>query len=367
MKAISLVPGTTNISLKEVIEPQITYEDEIKMKVLQVGICGTDREEASGGRAKAPDGQTELIIGHEMFGQVIEIGGKVKNVQVGDFGVFTVRRGCGKCSACKNERSDMCFTGEYTERGIKGADGFQSQFVVDKQVYFIKVPSEIRELGVLTEPMSVASKAIDEAMIIQGARFQDFENTEDWFRGKKALVAGIGAIGILAAFALRLRGAEVYGMDIVEKDSLRPRVLEEIGGKYINGKQVEVTDLDDLLGEVDFVFEAVGLADLQIELIDALGVNGIYVATGIPAGNRPITLNGSDLMRQLVLKNQVVLGSVNASIDHYKMAVADLKGSFDQWPGAINKIITERVSFEKFEKALHNHTQNEIKVIVDWE
>lgn len=367
MKVISLVPGATNVALNEVIEPQINYDDEIKMKVLQVGICGTDREQVNGGRAMAPNGQTELIIGHEMFGQVIETGTDVNSFKVGDFGVFTVRRGCGKCIACNKNRSDMCFTGDYTERGIKGADGFQAQFVVDKQEYFVKVPSEIKELGVLTEPMSVAAKAIDEALIIQGARFQDFENSEDWFKGKKALVAGIGAIGILAAFALRLRGAEVYGMDIVDKDSLRPRVLEEIGGKYINGKQVKTTDLDDLLGEVDFVFEAVGLANLQIELIDALGINGIYVATGIPAGNRPITLDGSDLMRQLVLKNQVVLGSVNASIHHYKMAVADLHGSFQKWPSAISKVITERIPFEKFEKALHEHSQNEIKVVVDWE
>lgn len=366
MKAISLVPGTTNISLDEVAEPTITRPDEIKMQVIQVGICGTDREEASGGRANAPEGKQELIIGHEMFGRVTEVGTQISSVKVGDYGVFTVRRGCGKCTACNSNRSDMCFTGDYTERGIKAADGFQSQFVVDTEQYFIPVPEEIKELGVLTEPMSVASKAIDEAMIVQGARFKEFENSSDWFIGKKALVAGIGAIGILAAFALRLRGAEVYGMDIVDKSTLRPQVLEQIGGKYVNGKEVEVTDLDEVLGEMDFVFEAVGFAELQIELIDALGVNGIYVATGIPSGNRPVTLNGADLMRQLVLKNQIVLGSVNASVDHYKMAVEDLNACHQKWPEAISRIITERVSYSNFEKALQPHSVDEIKVVVEW-
>lgn len=366
MKAISLVPGTTNISLTEVAEPFISRPDEIKMQVLRVGICGTDREEASGGRADPPEGKKQLIIGHEMFGQVTEVGAGVSSVKVGDYGVFTVRRGCGKCTACNNDRSDMCFTGEYTERGIKAADGFQSQFVVDTEQYFIPVPEEIKELGVLTEPMSVASKAIDEAMIIQGARFKDFENPAEWFKGKKALVAGIGAIGILAAFALRLRGAEVFGMDIVDKNTLRPQVLEQIGGKYVNGREVQVTDLDDFLGEMDFVFEAVGFAELQIELIDALGVNGIYVATGIPAGNRPITLDGADLMRQLVLKNQIVLGSVNASTDHYKMAVEDLYACQKKWPEAISRIITERVPYANFETALHPHLVDEIKVVVEW-
>ena len=366
MKAISLVPGTTNISLDEVVEPVIEQSDEIKMKVLQVGICGTDREEAEGGRADAPAGKQELIIGHEMFGEVVETGSSVTTVKPGDFGLFTVRRGCGKCNPCNHNRSDMCSTGDYTERGIKAADGFQSQFVVDKEQYFIKVPDEVKELGVLTEPMSVASKAIDEALIIQGARFKDFEDPNQWFKGKKALVAGIGAIGILAAFALRLRGAEVYGVDIVDENSLRPQVLRQIGGKYVNGNDVKITDLDDFLGEVDFVFEAVGLATLQIELIDALGVNGIYVATGIPGGNRPITLNGSDLMRQLVLKNQIVLGSVNASPDHYRMAVEDLQGCKEKWPEAISRVITERVPFSEFKTALRVQSQDEIKVVVEW-
>lgn len=143
-------------------------------------------------------------------------------------------------------------------------------------------------------------------------------------------------------------------------------MLEQIGGKYVNGNDVQVTDLDDFLGEMDFVFEAVGFAELQIELIDAVGINGIYVATGIASGNRPVTLNGADLMRQLVLKNQVILGSVNASPDHYKMAVEDIKGCKEKWPEAISRIITERVPFTNFEHALHHHSVDEIKVVVDW-
>jgi threonine dehydrogenase-like Zn-dependent dehydrogenase len=68
MKAIALVPGTKTLRIIERPEPEITAPDEIKVKVLRVGICGTDREEASGGRAEAPPGKKELIIGHEMFG-----------------------------------------------------------------------------------------------------------------------------------------------------------------------------------------------------------------------------------------------------------------------------------------------------------
>jgi threonine dehydrogenase-like Zn-dependent dehydrogenase len=347
-------------------EPHITAPDEIKIKMMEVGICGTDREEAAGSRADAPPGSKELVLGHEMFGQVVEAGSAVTTVKKGDYAVFTVRRGCGQCAACQANRSDMCFTGQYTERGIKGADGFQAAFVVDKEQYVVKVPESIKDIGVLTEPMSVAAKAIDEAVKIQKARLQDFDKQDNWLQGKRALVAGIGPIGLMAVFALRLRGAEVIGMDIVDETTLRARILKEVGGCYIDGRVVQTTDLDDVLGQVDFVFEATGIAKLQIQLIDALGINGIYVLSGIPAGERPLSIMADALMRQMVLKNQVVLGAVNAGIDHYRMAVQDLEASWQQWPSAIQKVITEKVPYTQFDKALHNHSPSEIKVVVDW-
>jgi len=367
MKAIALVPGTTNVSLVDVPEPHIAAPDEVKIKIWQVGICGTDREQAEGGRADAPEGKTQLIIGHEMFGEVVEIGSEVKRVQKGDYGVFIVRRGCGKCKACMNGRSDMCFTGDYTERGIKGADGFQAEYVVDKEPYLVKVPGEMKEIGVLTEPMSVASKAIDEAMIIQQARLSDFDESLNWLKGKRALVAGIGPIGLMAAFALRLRGAEVIGMDIVDENSSRPTILEKIGGKYVDGRKITTLNLDEECGDADFVFEATGIAKLQIELIDTLARNGIYVATGIPAGERPLTISAGAIMKQLVLKNQIIVGSVNASLKHYQMAVDDLHKSFQYWPDALKAVITEKIPDTDFYTALHRHSQDEIKVVVEWD
>src|ERR1051325_6329939 len=201
MKAILLKPHSTDVELLEIPEPQVNEADEIKVKVLEVGICGTDREEVTGGRADAPIGKDRLVIGHEMFGQVIETGKSVTKVREGDYGVFMVRRGCDECAACKSGRSDMCYSGKYKERGIKQSDGYQSQYVVDKEEYFVKVPDAIREIGVLTEPMSVAAKAIDEALLIQSIRLKDFDNSDNWFNGKTVLIAGIGPIGLLAAFA----------------------------------------------------------------------------------------------------------------------------------------------------------------------
>ncbi len=117
---------------------------------------------------------------------------------------------------------------------------------------------------------------------------------------------------------------------------------------------------------MDFILEATGIAVLEFNLLDALGVNGIYVLTGIPGGDRPLELHGAELMRRLVLRNQVMLGSVNASRDHFKMAVADLIGAKHRWGDHVDKLITHRYRPEEFEEALRLHAADEIKSVIEW-
>lgn len=366
MKAIVNITGTSTLQLMDRPEPNLSADDEVKLKVLRVGICGTDREEAAGGRSKPPSGQNELIIGHEMFGQVVEIGSSVTRVTLGDFAVFTVRRGCGQCLPCLMNRSDMCQTGEYAERGIWGLDGYQTDYLVDKEQYVIRVPLELETVGVLCEPLSVAEKAIDESVRLQVARLPDASSNLDWLYGRSCLVAGLGPIGLLAAMALRLRGAQVYGLDVVDADTARPGWLEQIGGKYIDGRQVPADQVDDHFGRIDLIFEATGVASLEFNLLDALAPNGVYVLTGIPSGDRPLELPGAELIRGLVLKNQVMLGSVNAARDHYQMAVDDLFRAHLQWGDHVQKLITHRFPYTDFDTALHQYNADEIKAVIEW-
>lgn len=366
MKAIAIVPGTRTLKLVERPEPSITEPDEVKVRILRVGVCGTDREEASGGRADAPKGRSELVIGHEMFGEVLEVGKDVKRVKPGDYGVFTVRRICGKCLSCSMNRPDMCRTGDYFERGIKGLDGYQTETVVDREQYVIRVPPELESVGVLSEPLSVAEKAIDEALSLQTARLPDAPATPAWLHGRRCLVAGLGPIGLLAALALRLRGAEVYGLDIVDADTNRPQWLAGIGGKYIDGRKVPPEKVDEQLGAMDLIFESTGVASLEFTLLDALAINGVYVLTGIPGGSRPLDIHGAELIRRLVLKNQVMLGSVNAARDHYQIAVDDLVRARLLWRDHVTGLITRRLHYTDFAAAFHGHEVDEIKTVVEW-
>ncbi len=336
------------------------------MRVIRVGVCGTDREQAAGGRARLPDRQKELVIGHEMFGQVAAVGQSVTRVQTGDYAVFTVCRGCSRCLPCTMNRADMCRTGDFCERGIWGLDGYQSEYVVDKEQYAVQVPPELAAVGALTEPLSVVEKALDEAVRIQFARLPDAPATPDWLSGRRCLVAGLGPIGLLAAMVLRLRGGEVYGLDILDASTARPRWLAGIGGQYVDGRQVPPDRVDAVIGAVDLILEATGVPTLAFNLLDCLAPSGVYVLTGIPGGDRPLQLHGAEVIRQLVLDDQVMVGSVNAARDHFQMGVDDLLHAYLRWGDLIARLITHRHPYTDFEAVLSQHPPDEIKAAIEW-
>jgi threonine dehydrogenase-like Zn-dependent dehydrogenase len=367
MKAIAIVPGTAGSRIVNRSEPGITNSDEVKIKVKRVGICGTDREEVSGGRANAPDGQKELVIGHEMFGQVVETGSSVTRVKVGDFAVFTVRRGCGQCPPCLMGRADMCQTGNYKERGIRGLDGYQTEFVVDKEQYIVSVPVELEAVGVLMEPLSIVEKGIEEALRLQAVRSPEAAITPAWIVGRRCLVAGLGPVGLLACTVLRLRGADVYGLDVVDSTSARPRWLNVIGGHYVDGREVPADQVEKKIGPMDLVVDASGIAALEFNLLDALALNGVYVITGIPGGDHPLQIQGAELVRQLVLDNQAMLGSVNAARGHFQMGADDLFQAHLRWGDHIAALITNRYSYSQFTASVSHHSPNAIKEVVEWD
>ena len=159
---------------------------------------------------------------------MVAIGSSVRAVQPGDYAVLSVRRGCGHCPACSVNRSDMCYSGHYTERGIKARDGYQMEYVVDSEQELVKIPKEMGSIGVLTEPRLVVEKAIGEATLIQTSRLPDLTDPPGCLKGNRVWVAGIEPIGLLAAFALRLSGANVLGLGRQNADTVRPSMLTQI-------------------------------------------------------------------------------------------------------------------------------------------
>src|ERR1017187_1497958 len=229
-----------------------------------------------------------------------------------------------------------------------------------------RVPNELEPVGVLMEPLSVVEKAIDEALRIQIVRCPDAATTPDWFHRRRCLVAGLGPVGLLAAMVLRLRGGEVYGLDVVDANTARPKWLDGIGGTYIDGREVPADQVEKKIGAMELVLDASGIAELEFNLLDALALNGVYVLTGIPGGDRPLQIPGAELVRQLVLDNQVMLGSVNAARGHFQMAADDLAQAHLRWGSLIAGLVTHRYSSDQFAGLMDHHQPDAIKEVIEW-
>jgi threonine dehydrogenase-like Zn-dependent dehydrogenase len=246
------------------------------------------------------------------------------------------------------------------------SDEHQTEFAVDQEQYIVRVPNELEPVGVLMEPLSVVEKAIDEALRVQMVRCPDAAATPDWFHGRRCLVAGLGPVGLLAAMVLRLRGGEVYGLDVVDANTARPKWLGGIGGTYIDGREVPADQVEKKIGAMDLVLDASGIAELEFNLLDALALNGVYVLTGIPGGDRPFQIPGAELVRQLVLDNQVMLGSVNAAHGHFQMAADDLAQAHLRWGTLIAGLITNRYPWDQFAGLINQHQPEAIKQVIEW-
>src|SRR5215475_14589635 len=143
MRAVVVIPHSREVRLLEVEEPQIVRPSEVKVRILEVGICGTDKEICSFQYGSPPEGSDYLILGHESLGEVVEVGSEVRGIAVGDLVVTMVSHPCphAECRPCRAGRSDFCVTGDFTEHGIKGLHGFLAEYVVEDAQYMHVVPA----------------------------------------------------------------------------------------------------------------------------------------------------------------------------------------------------------------------------------
>ncbi len=346
MRAAAVFPATKTLGIvPDFPEPRITSPKGVKLRILQVGVCGTDREIASFVYGTPPEGYEYLVLGHEAFGEVVEVGAAVTEFRPGDLAIPMVRRPCvaPECVACRMDRSDFCMTAEYTERGIMRLHGFMTEYVVEEARYLSPVPASLREVGVLVEPLTIAEKALLEAVRVQSRLPWDFAAYEH-----QAVVLGAGPVGLLGAMALRHRGYAVTVYSLDREPNRAADIVQAIGGKYYSSQDVTVEQLVAAVGAIDLVYEATGAANLAFEVLRALGPNGLFVLTGVPGRHGTTEFDTDAILLNMVLKNQCLLGTVNAGKDAFELAVADLAAFDGKWPAALRGLITGRFAMEDF-------------------
>jgi glucose 1-dehydrogenase len=364
MQAVAMFPATHELRLIECDEPDISTPTQVKLRMLDVGVCGTDKEIASFAYGTPPTGSDHLILGHEALGEVVEVGPAVSELNVGDLVVPTVRRPCShpECRPCRTSHQDFCVTGDYTERGIKERHGFMAEFVVDESAYLTGVPAALRAVAVLVEPLTIAAKALPQTLAIM-RRFPWFASRDrialSWGSGAgasyRALVLGAGAVGLLAAMALRTFGFETYVYARTPAPNPKARVVESIGARYIS--EQTAPEFAHLIGSVDLVYEAVGASQLAFRAMKALGPNGTFIFTGVPPLKAASDVDTDAIMRNMVLKNQVMFGTVNAGKAEYEAAIRALTDMTQHWPEAVPALITARFPLDAYRELLLGRMQ----------
>jgi threonine dehydrogenase-like Zn-dependent dehydrogenase len=326
MRAVTVNFETRAVELKEVPELERIQPGEVLFRVEQVGVCGTDREIAAVRLVLPPLGDSFLTIGHEALGQVVDTGEGVSGIQAGDWVVPMVRRPCASaCGPCAHGRSDLCATGEYVERGIVRMHGYFTDYAADRACYLLPVPAPLLDVAILVEPLSAVEKAIE---VVQRAHVEFYG-----FDPPRALVLGAGTIGILAALTFRERGFEVAVCSREGKGHARARLLETAGVPYIATEEIWPADI---------VLEAAGAAEALNTGARSLARNGVMVTLGAP--NAAIAFP----FRDMIIKNQSLIGSVNATPESFQQACRDL-ARFDK---KVLHAMIHRVSFGGFHETL---------------
>ncbi len=361
MESIGVEPPKAGVRLIEGPKPE-RGPREILVETLEVGIDGTDLEISRGEYGTPPSGERYLILGHEALGRVVEAprGGGLK---ASDLVNPTVRRGCGICKPCKTGQSDFCFTGLFKERGIKGLHGFLSPSFTEIEEYLVRVPPDIREVAVLTEPTSIAVKAVHQVLTIQERMpWREVETLEE----KRALVAGSGSLGILATFLLRFLGAQVITMDRSPDDTMRARLVERIGAHHLNSMKVDPLVLAEDFDGFDIILEATGAARVPFHLTPALATNGIMVLLGVPGKAVTVEVEAAEIVKDMVLENQVIFGCVNSNAAHFGEAHKYLRSFLDRYPQELREVISHRHPWQEFETAFRERGREVIKHALVW-
>ena len=338
MKAISVFPGNPgSVHLADAPKPSLDQVPDgrgVLVKVLRVGVDGTDKEINAAEYGAAPPGFDYLIIGHEGFGRVEAVGPNVTEFRPGDYVVATVRRP-GKSIYDLIGTNDMTTDDTYYERGINLRHGYLTEYYVDDAEFVVKIPQGLKQVGVLLEPTTVVEKGIYQAYEIQ-------RRLKVW-KPRKAAVMGAGTIGLLATLVLRLRGLDVTTFARTPKPYLNADLIEQLGARYVATNVTPIKEAAQMHGPFDIILECTGNSGVVFDAMQALGKNGVLVLTSVTGGDRKIEIPADKINLDFVLGNKVMVGSVNANREYFELGVRDMSQAELEYPGWLGKLLTDPV------------------------
>jgi len=203
----------------------VPNETEVLVKVEYVGICGSDLHYYESGRIGDYVVEPPFVLGHEPSGTIVEVGGAVKHLKVGDRVTMEPGKTCGTCKFCRQGKYNLCPEVEFF--ATPPIDGVFQEYVTHEADLCFILPDQISTLeGALIEPLAVGFHAA-----LQGGAKN----------GQSAIVFGAGCIGLMSLMALKACSvSKVYVVDVVE--ARLAKALELGADGVINGKEENVVE-----------------------------------------------------------------------------------------------------------------------------
>lgn len=320
MKAIQVVkPG--DVRIVELDMPKIETENQVLVKVHAGGICGSDIHVSHGTN---PVATYPRIIGHEIAGEVVEIGGGVKDLKKGDRVVLEPITYCGECYACKKSRQNVCASLKVNGAHVDG--GFQEYIVAaDKQLH--KIPDVLTyPQAALIEPYTIGAQTNWRAGVT---------------KGDVVLVCGAGPIGLIAMDVAKGLGATCI---VSEVNPYRLEMAKKFGADLVIQPQQE--DLGEAVAKFtnnmgpNVVFEATGVNALFEQAVKIASQAGTVVTLALN------TTPASICMADIVKKELAIVGT---RLQNYKF-----KEVIESFPNKLDKVdmlMTHTFHFEDFKEA----------------
>lgn len=337
-----MIPEPYKIELQEVPDPGLPAEDEVLIKVSVTGICGS---EVHAFRGTHPWRVPPVISGHEMAGQVVQVGAKVTSVSVGDRVTVEPHVGCGTCYYCKAGLYNLCL-----KKRILGTPewvGSFAEYIKVPEKTVLKLPDQVdNELGALTEPLAVGMHAIRVANLQPG---------------ETIVVLGAGPIGLAVVLAARLaRAGTIVVTDAMDFNLQVARLLGADRALNIKTEDIAGTVKGDTGGlGADCVAIAVGLEPVLKQALQLVRRGGRIVEIGLFDTAPRIEIS------KLQVGEIGLLGcNMYTRMDFEQVLNALRTGSVDARPLITHVLPIERVAegIEMVEKKL----DNSIKVLLQF-
>jgi len=317
----------------------IVKENEVLVKLDYVGICGSDLHYYENGRIGDYIVEPPFVLGHEPGGVVVEVGNKVKHLNIGDRVALEPGKTCGHCEFCKTGRYNLC--PDVIFFATPPVDGVFQEYVAHEADLCFKLPENVSTLeGALIEPLAVGFHAA----IQGGARI-----------GQTAVVMGAGCIGLVSMMALKAMGvSNVYIVDIMEKRLEKALELGATG--IINAKEKnaieEVMKITNNNG-CDLVIETAGTEITTVQAIHMAKKGSNIVLVGYSKSGE------MTLPMSLVLDKELTFKTVFRYRHIYNMAIEAVASGKVNLKG----IITNEFDLDDVQKAMDYSVNNKADIV----